>query len=124
MHEKIKGKVFWTDLTVPSAEGVSEFYREVLGWEKQALSMGDYDDYVMKEKETGEVVAGICHAKGGNSDLPPQWLIYIRVDNLDAALRACEQGGGKVIGPKRKMGGEEHFCLIQDPAGAYLMLCG
>ncbi|MDB5192795.1 MAG: hypothetical protein JWQ96_2358, partial [Segetibacter sp.] len=29
----------------------------------------------------------------------------------------------KLIGEKRKMG-KDYYCLIQDPAGAHVMLCG
>ncbi len=34
---------------------------------------------------------------------------------------AAEKLGGKVLGNKRRMG-EGYYCLIQDPAGAYVML--
>ena len=28
-------------------------------------------------------VSGICHARGSNADLPPVWLIYITVADLE-----------------------------------------
>lgn len=37
--------------------------------------MGAYDDYVMNASSTGQATAGICHARGGNADLPAQWLV-------------------------------------------------
>jgi uncharacterized protein len=116
------GKILWHDLTVTDAENVSEFYKAVVGWEKEGLSMGDYNDYVMKTKD-GEGVSGVCHAKGANASIPPQWLIYVRVENLDKSLEQCIQFGGKILGEKRKMG-KEFYSLIQDPAGACMMLCG
>lgn len=116
------GQIQWFDLTVPDAENVSAFYHEVVGWEKEGLSMGDYNDYVMKAGE--DAVAGVCHSKGPNKDLPPQWLPYIVVADLDKSLENCTKMGGKVVGEKKKMGPEGHYCLVQDPAGAYVMLCG
>ncbi len=116
------GTIGWMDLTVEDAEGVSEFYKEVTGWDKQPLSMGEYDDYVMKSKGNGDGVAGICHARGKNNYLPAQWLLYTIVENIDACLEKCTAMGGKVIGEKRSMGEEAVYCLIQDPAGAYIML--
>jgi hypothetical protein len=39
--------------------------------------MGEYSDFNMTMPDGGELAAGICHARGGNADLPSQWLIYI-----------------------------------------------
>lgn len=124
MEKPIIGKLAWMDLTVENAETISDFYKEVVGWDKQPLSMGDYDDYVMSVPGTQEGASGVCHARGVNASLPPQWLVYINVENLDVSLKNCQKLGGKVIGEKRKMGDQGHYCLIQDPAGAYMMLCG
>jgi predicted enzyme related to lactoylglutathione lyase len=118
---KKSGRILWHDLTVEDAKGISSFYQELTGWEKEGLSMGEYEDFIMKSPEDNEVIAGICHAKGPNKDLPAQWLMYIVVENLDKSLEICKKMGGKVFGEKRKMG-EGFYCLIQDPAGAYVML--
>lgn len=121
MEKPKMGHIMWHDLTVPDATGVSEFYKNVVGWDIEALSMGDYNDYCMKAAD-GEVVTGVCHAKGSNAYIPPQWIMYVVVPNLDEALAQCTASGGKIIGDKRKMGKENTYCLIQDPAGAYMML--
>ncbi len=122
MEETKPGQILWHDLTVENADVVSDFYKSVLGWEKEGLSMGEYDDFIIKSSKDGDVVAGVCHARGGNKDLPPQWLMYVKVSNLDESLAQCQANGGKVLGEKRKMG-EGYYSLIQDPAGAYMMLC-
>jgi predicted enzyme related to lactoylglutathione lyase len=83
--------------------------------------MGDYDDYIMKDA-SGKVTGGICHARGKNNYLPPVWIIYIPVSNIDESLKACVENGGKVLGEKRKMGPTGVYCLIQDPAGACVMI--
>lgn len=124
MEKPTIGKFVWMDLTVENAELVSDFYAAVVGWEKQPLSMGDYSDYMMNAPETKEGISGVCHARGINAYVPPQWLVYVTVENLDASLEKCKSLGGKLIGEKRKMGDQGHYCLIQDPAGAYMMLCG
>ena len=111
------GTIGWTDLTVPNADEVRDFYAAVAGWKPQPLSMGDYNDYVMTTPE-GKGVAGVCHARGANAGLPAQWLIYITVEDVDESIRQCEQRGGKVIAGPRELGGYGRFCVIQDPAGA------
>lgn len=125
MEKKKPGTILWHDLSVPNADAVSDFYQQVIGWEKTGLSMGDYDDYVMQvpdgDQATGTI--GVCHAKGTNSYIPPYWMVYVAVENLDKSLEQCTAHGGKVVGGKRKMGEDGWYCLIQDPAGAYMMLC-
>lgn len=118
------GSIGWHDLTVENAEEVKSFYEAVCGWKSQPLSMGDYDDYVMMQ-DAETPAGGVCHARGVNANLPPQWLLYVNVEDLDASLEACKASGGKIIGDKRKMGDDgRHYCLIQDPAGAHMMICG
>lgn len=124
MEDKKTGRLVWMDLTVDDATRVSQFYSKVIGWDIQGLSMGDYEDYCMNDPKTGETIAGICHAQGVNAYIPPQWLLYITVDDLDKSLAAVEKSGGKVIGDKRSDGKGGHICLIQDPGGAYMMIAG
>lgn len=114
------GRVTWTDLSVPKAEEIRDFYSKVACWQSEPVDMGGYKDFCMKSAD-GEVVAGICHARGDNAKLPPQWLIYIAVDDVEAAARECEVNGGKVIDGPREMGGGR-CCVIRDPAGAVVAL--
>ena len=110
------GTIGWIDMTVDDATGVRDFYETVTGWQSEDVNMGDYSDFVMKAR-SGNGVAGICHARGSNADLPPGWLIYITVDDVDKSAAACETNGGKVIvRPRGVVGGR--FCVIEDPAGA------
>jgi uncharacterized protein len=116
------GSIGWVDLTIPDATGLRDFYAEVVGWQPEALDMGGYADFVMKEPESGKPVTGVCHALGGNADLPPQWLPYFVVADLDASLAAVAQQGGKTLSAIRSMGPTARYALIQDPAGAACML--
>jgi uncharacterized protein len=116
------GSIGWVDLTIPDAEGVRDFYAEVVGWQPEALDMGSYSDFLMKEPESDKPVTGVCHARGGNADLPPQWLVYFVVADLDASLAAVAQRGGKALSAIRSMGPTARYALIQDPAGAVCML--
>lgn len=111
----------WFDLTVPNADAVRDFYRAVVGWAPTPVEMDGYNDYCMAPPGAEAPAAGICHARGSNANLPPQWLIYITVADLAASLAACEKGGGKIIAPVRDMGGAK-MAVIQDPAGAVAAL--
>ncbi len=115
------GSIVWRDLTVPDASQLREFYAKIVGWEFGEHDMGDYADYNVKSPESGEVVAGLCHARGSNAKIPPQWMVYVTVADVAASASACEAAGGSVIDGPRKMGNSE-FCVIRDPVGAVLGL--
>ena len=115
------GSIVWQDLTVKNADEVRGFYREVVGWNVSPIDMGGYDDYAMVPDGKRKAVAGICHARGSNAALPPQWLIYITVASVRKAARSCVKLGGEVLDGPRKMGGHG-FCVIRDPAGAVAAL--
>ncbi|MGH2586425.1 MAG: VOC family protein [Dehalococcoidia bacterium] len=115
------GSVMWVDLTVGDAGAIRDFYSAVVGWKPQGLDMGGYDDFNMIPPDGDAPAAGICHARGENADLPPQWLIYITVADLDASVQRCAELGGRVIAGPRSMG-EARLCVIQDPAGAVAAL--
>ena len=115
------GKIVWRDLTVPDAGKIKDFYCEVVGWTSTDHDMGDYADFNIIATGNGETVAGICHARGENAKLPPQWLIYITVEDVEASLKKCVALGGKIVDGPRMMG-KMKFCVIQDPAGAVAAL--
>jgi uncharacterized protein len=114
------GTIGWIDLTVPDADVVRDFYVAVAGWTADGLSMGEYDDHVMRTPD-GDAVTGICHARGGNAGLPAQWLMYITVPDLDVALAAATARGGACISDIRTHGGAR-YAAIRDPAGAVCAL--
>ncbi|MBL7986820.1 MAG: VOC family protein [Chlorobi bacterium] len=113
------GAIVWHDLTVPDAENIKEFYSHVIGWETKPHPM--CDDFNAIIPETGETIAGICHARGVNAGIPPQWLIYVEVDNVLESIERCKELGGTVAYGPRSIG-THNFCVIQDPAGAVVGL--
>jgi predicted enzyme related to lactoylglutathione lyase len=117
--DKKIGAVTWFDLTIPKATEIRDFYKKVVGWKTTDVDMGGYNDYCMISPEDDTVRAGVCHAQGVNTGIPPAWILYINVANLDESIEQVIAGGGKVIGNVRKMGERARFCIIQDPAGAY-----
>lgn len=110
------GSIGWIDLTVGDATSLRDFYTAVVGWGSDDVSMGDYNDFAMTAQE-GDAVAGICHARGSNAELPPGWLIYIVVDDVEASAAQCTEHGGTVIITPRDLAGGR-FCVIRDPSGA------
>ena len=115
------GTVSWIDLTIENADEVRNFYASVAGWGVMPVEMGGYNDYCMVPPKSKAPAAGICHARGENAGLPPQWLIYITVPNLAASLRKVRAKGGRILRPARDMGGAK-VAVVRDPAGAVAAL--
>jgi len=111
------GTVAWVDLTVADAEKLRDFYKNVIGWEPSPMKMGDYDDYNMVSPATEKPAAGICHARGDNAKIPPQWIVYVPVKDLEGSIKTAEKSGGSVVA---KLG--KTMCIIRDPAGAVMGL--
>ncbi|HYE16960.1 MAG TPA: VOC family protein [Tepidisphaeraceae bacterium] len=113
------GTIGWLDLTVAEASPIRDFYQAVIGWDSSEQEMEGYSDFNMLVGETKKVVAGVCHARAENADLPAQWVVYVWVADAKASAAAAEAQGGRVL----KWLGDQ-FCVIQDPAGAVMGLMG
>lgn len=110
------GTMAWLDLSVPDAAAVRDFYTGVIGWTAEPAPMDGYEDWTMAGAD-GEAAAGICYARGENAGLPPVWIPYFAVTDLDAAVSAATGAGGVVVaGPQRD--GESGYAVLRDPAGA------
>ena len=121
-RQPVIGEITWTDLSVPEAGAVRDFYQAVVGWTSTPVDMGGYEDFCMTVPESGRTVAGICHAQGLNAGLPAQWLLYLNVASLEASVATCAARGGKALTELRTMPGIGRYCVIQDPAGAVVAL--
>lgn len=111
------GRVGWVDLTVDAAVKVRDFYQAVAGFEVLPIDMGGYEDFCLLPPGGGDPVAGVCHARGSNAEIPPVWLVYFTVADVKASAQiALERGGRVLVAPRPLSGGL--FTVIADPAGA------
>jgi uncharacterized protein len=119
------GSIISADLTIPNADEVRDFYKQVVGWESEEMKVsdesGEYSDYVMKD-QAGNWVGGVCHARGINLGIPPQWLVHVNVADIQASADRAIALGGKIIKKSTGDDGTLYYIIIQDPAGAMLSL--
>lgn len=114
------GTFAWHDLTVDDAPRLRDFYADVLGWTSRGVSMGSYEDFDMVGPD-GTSVGGVCHARGPNTDLPPVWIGYVIVEDLDHCLQKVQAGGGRVVAGPKAMDAAR-YAIVADPAGATIGL--
>ena len=78
--------------------------------------MGGYDDYCMDPPD-GPTVAGICHKRGTNESIPGGWMVYITVEDVEAAAQRVVENGGELVVPP-KSGEMGSIAIFRDPSGA------
>ncbi|QEC53569.1 hypothetical protein EDD80_1205 [Anseongella ginsenosidimutans] len=119
------GSIISVDITVDNPEDLKTFYQEVIGWEAEGLQMKDesgaYEDYVMKDPQ-GNWIGGICHNRGVNKGIPPQWIVYINVADIGQSIEKCQKLGGEVIKTSKNRDGSLQYAMIKDPRGAVLAI--
>ncbi|MBI5489554.1 MAG: VOC family protein [Deltaproteobacteria bacterium] len=111
------GRFCWHDLMVPDVDAALGFYRGLFGWTTQAMDMGPAGTYQMFAAG-GVTFAGA--AKLPMPGVPPHWLPYVGVADIDAACRTAQAGGGAVIVPPMPIPGVGRFAVLADPTGGAL----
>lgn len=122
MAETKTGTIGWLDLTVEDASAVRDFYEQVVGWSSSGVDMDGYEDFAMIPPGQDSPAAGVCHARGPNLDVPPYWIVYLMVDDLERSLDAVRDGGGSLVSGPKSAGAAGRYCIIRDPAGAFVGL--
>jgi uncharacterized protein len=116
------GEICWTELATPNAKAAKDFYGKTFGWQFSDQEMGDMTYTVIKfnNKDLGGIWS---IPKGQEKEIPPHWMTYILVDNIEEALKKAQKNGAKVMKPTTEVG--ENFgklAVIVDPTGAHIAL--
>ncbi len=115
------GEFVWNELATPNVQEAKNFYSKVFGWEFIDKNMGEMTYTIIKkgDKEFG----GIWSIPAAQQNqIPPHWLAYILVENIEQSLAKARQNGATVIKPVQKAGDMGLFAVIKDPTGAHLAL--
>jgi predicted enzyme related to lactoylglutathione lyase len=111
------GRFVWYELVATDKEAAKKFYAALLGWQWQDEDMGDLGVYPMAH--TGETFhCGIISSQEG---MPPRWVAYVSVPDVDEACALAEELGGAVMVPGTDIPNVGRFAALQDPGGAVIM---
>jgi predicted enzyme related to lactoylglutathione lyase len=113
------GVFCFTDLQTPDPEGAKAFYTSLFGWEAEDTPANG-TTYTLLRKRGGTVGALYEQQPDQREQgVPPNWLSYVSVDDVDAiAPRAVELGGTLLQEPFDVMQ-VGRMAVIQDPQGAF-----
>lgn len=112
----------WNELATPDAARAREFYTQLFGWTVKESPMGP-DFYYYEWEAGGKPIGGMYQTGGpGMEGIPPHWMPYVGVDDVDAAAARVTELGGTVKVPPADIPGTGRFCVLQDPTGATIAL--
>lgn len=114
-----QGTPSWVDLATTDVEGAQAFYTELFGWSYET-DIGDWGSYtrcLIGDKG----VAGMAQQQAEERDqgVPPHWVTYLTVENVDDLEARISDAGGVVVVPPTDVLTEGRMLVAQDPAGAF-----
>jgi hypothetical protein len=113
------GQFCWYELITPDPAAALKFYSEVVGWTPKPIP----PDYTILEAQ-GSGVGGIMALTGEMraKGVPPCWIGYILVEDVDASLKKLQALGGGVQRAPEDIPNVGRFALVSDPQGAVFVL--
>ena len=120
-RKRLPGKFVWFELASSDLKKAQAFYGEVLGWKAVAFPLGAATYEMIFAGETPDtMVGGYVPARGGGGR--SQWIAYVSVENVDAAVSTATACGGTLLEPPRDLPGVGRAAKIADPSGAAFAL--
>ena len=117
-----QGKFGWNELLTPDVGAARAFYGDLLGWSYTEHRMPDGGIYVVANLD-GQPVAGLFAATGDKfKGVPPHWMGYVTVSDVDGLAGRTASLGGKVLVPPTDRPAVGRFSVITDPTGAEIAL--
>jgi len=110
------GALCWTELTTGDTKSAERFYTQLLGWTPKHSTMPgmDYTEFLVD----GTPQAGMMQTPKEMPNVPPNWLPYFQVDDVDATASKAATAGAKTVVPPSDIPNTGRFSVLMDPQGA------
>jgi predicted enzyme related to lactoylglutathione lyase len=120
--KKPHGAFVWYELMTTDTKAAEAFYDDVVGWTSADSGMPDANYTLFKTN--GLRVAGLMTLPESalKMNIPPAWLGYVGVDDVDAAAKKLAKLGGTVHRQPEDIPGVGRFSVVADPHGAVFAL--
>ena len=116
------GEASWHELMTTDAEAAMKFYTDVFGWQpSEALDMGPMGKYHMFNRPHG-MIGGMMNKPPEMASVPPNWQIYFRVPDINAAVERIKANGGRILNGPMEVPGGDMIVNGLDPQGAAFSL--
>lgn len=122
MNEKPKiGEICWNELATTNVQAAKDFYGKVFGWkfEEHDIEGMSYTMIKVNDKEFGGIWT---IPKDKEKDIPPHWMAYILVEDLDKSVELAKKQGASIVKPATNAGNFGRFAIVMDPTNAHIAL--
>lgn len=122
LHDSTKhGEFSWCELLTTDHRAAIDFYSKIFGWEVTgAHDMGPLGEYMLYGHNG--VTLGGMFTKTADMPMPPMWIYYLHVDNMDEAVKTAVAGGAQVLMGPHEVPGGDMITQLLDPQGAMFAL--
>lgn len=112
-----RGEASWHELATTDYKAAFEFYSELFGWEAASEhDMGEPLGVYLTFSRNGQEIGGIFNR---TPDMPaPFWLPYVRVKDVQQAVKKVQSAGGTLIAGPMEVPGGDWIAQFTDPQGA------
>jgi hypothetical protein len=116
------GEASWLELMTTDAPAAMKFYQTLFGWQpSEAMDMGPLGKYQMFNRPHG-MIGGMMNKPPEMKDVPPNWQIYFRVPDINAAVERIKANGGQILNGPMEVPGGDWIVNAMDPQGAAFSL--
>lgn len=115
------GALAWMELHTPDPAGCRAFYQALLGW--TFTTSTDHGFEYTEFQAEGLNAGGMMPMEGPEWEgIPPHWMGYLAVADVDAAAAQVTELGGGVCVPPTDIPDVGRFAVVNDPQGATFSL--
>ena len=111
------GAVCWSELNTRDTAKAAAFYEGLFGWVAKTSDMGEmkYTEF----QNNGQSIGGMMQIQPEwGPDVPPHWLTYFIVADVDAAVTKASGLGGRALVNPMDIPNVGRFAVLMDPQGA------
>jgi predicted enzyme related to lactoylglutathione lyase len=116
------GTFCWNELMTGDVAKARAFYCGLLGWSTEEMDMGEMGTYTIFKQGEMQVAGMMALPAEGGEGVPPHWMSYIAVADVDASTKKAQDLGASVCVPPTDIPNVGRFSVITDPAGATISL--
>ena len=112
----VPGAVVWNELSTPDLDAAARFYAAVFGLEWESVDAGPEGPPYRMMRVDGRPTGGAMQVDGAAGGVPPHWMVYFDVSDVDGTVRTATDNAGEVVLPAHDSP-QGRWAVLRDPQG-------